>query len=211
MHYDITTVAYVYVDTAHRWTVVANRFDGSEDFLRDWESYKHGFGDASGEYWLGNEYLHYLTNTRSYKLRFDLQDWDGETRHAEYSSFAVTSEADKYRLALGYYSGNASSNQKQDNTGGFRYHNNMQFTTYDNDNDKLLHDNCITSQANGQGYFGGFWYKSCTKVTPTNHYCPSSSCGIFRKHIRWMAWHGNDYSLKTVKMMMRPTNTTDIN
>ena len=54
------------------WTVVLHRSDGSVDFDQDWDSYAAGFGAPHGEYWLGNEYLHYLTNTRSYKLRFEL-------------------------------------------------------------------------------------------------------------------------------------------
>ena len=48
----------------HSWTVILRRFDGSGDYNRNWAEYKSGFGDASGEAWLGNEYLHYLTNTR---------------------------------------------------------------------------------------------------------------------------------------------------
>ena len=107
------------------------RSDASGNFDRSWDEYKQGFGDASGEYWLGNEYLHYLTSNRAYKLRFNLEDWDGNTTYAEYSSFRVTSEADNYRLLLGDYSGTASDDQAQDEAEGFLYHNNMQFSTYD--------------------------------------------------------------------------------
>ena len=46
------------------WTVIVRRFDGSGDYNRSWAEYKSGFGDVSGEAWLGNEYLHYLTNNR---------------------------------------------------------------------------------------------------------------------------------------------------
>ncbi|KAI0224939.1 hypothetical protein LSAT2_024085, partial [Lamellibrachia satsuma] len=48
-----------------------------------------------------------ITSRRNYQLRIDLEDFQGETRHAVYSNFAVASESDKFRLTLGSYRGNA--------------------------------------------------------------------------------------------------------
>ena len=47
--------------------------DGSGFFNRSWVEFKVGFGDPSGNYWLGNDLLSQLTANYRYKLRFDLQ------------------------------------------------------------------------------------------------------------------------------------------
>ena len=89
------------------WTVFQRRLDGSVDFYLDWESYKNGFGDLKGEFWLGNDNLHRLTATDDVILRIDLEDFDGNMTYAEYTTFKVADEADKYRLLIGGYSGTA--------------------------------------------------------------------------------------------------------
>ena len=81
--------------------------DGSVDFYLGWESYKNGFGDLNGEFWLGNDILHRLTAADDVTLRVDLEDFDGDIRYAEYTTFKVADEADKYRLLIGGYSGTA--------------------------------------------------------------------------------------------------------
>ena len=87
------------------WTVFQKRRDGSVNFFRAWDDYKRGFGNLNGEFWLGLDKIHRLTVSGGYKLRVDLEDIDGKTAFAEYSSFAVTSERTKYQLSLGSYSG----------------------------------------------------------------------------------------------------------
>ncbi len=87
------------------WTVFQKRRDGSVDFYRGWDDYKRGFGHLNGEFWLGLDKINRLTVSSSNKLRVDLEDVPGKTAFAEYSSFAVATETNKYRLSLGSYSG----------------------------------------------------------------------------------------------------------
>ena len=81
------------------------RLDGSVDFNRDWAEYKRGFGNLSGEFWLGLDKIHRLTSNESYKLRVDLEGFAGNTSYAEYDLFKIASEGEKYVLSVGSYSG----------------------------------------------------------------------------------------------------------
>ena len=130
--------------------LIQQNVDGSNFFNRSWMEFKVGFGDPSGNYWLGNDLLSQLTLTGRYKLRFDLQSRNHSYwYYAEYSTFIVLSEAHNYRMFVGGYSGNAGD--------AFRSHNGMMFTTYDSDNDELSY-NCAASRG------GGFWFWSCDSV-----------------------------------------------
>ena len=114
---------------------------------RSWAEYKVGFGDPSGNYWLGNDLLSQLTANNSYKLRIDLQQRDtGNWNYAEYSTFIVLSEANNYTLQAGGFSGNASYNALG------AWHNGRQFSTIDRDHDRWSSGNCAATRG------GGFWW-----------------------------------------------------
>ena len=83
------------------------RLDGSVDFYLNWNDYKIGFGNLSGEFWLGLDKIHRLTsdNTNIMMLRVDMEDFEGNTSYAEYNLFGVMSMKDKFKLILGSYSG----------------------------------------------------------------------------------------------------------
>ena len=61
------------------WTVFQKRLDGSVNF-RGWSEYKNGFGHLKGEYWLGLDKIHRLTQAQRNKLRVDLEDIKGEAK-----------------------------------------------------------------------------------------------------------------------------------
>ncbi|CAH1224803.1 ANGPT2 [Branchiostoma lanceolatum] len=186
---------YCDMDTAGGgWTVIQRRQDGSVPFNRTWEEYKQGFGDKNGEYWLGNENIHLLTTQKSYTLRIDMSDWEGESRFAVYSTFRVSSESDGYRLSIAGYSGDAG-----DSMAGSHSLNGRRFSTVDRDND-VSSAHC--SQRWGQG---GWWFRHCSHSLLNGRYlgnCGSSCPGS--QGVVWYHWRGWYYSLKSVSMKIRP-------
>ncbi|XP_041908613.1 ficolin-1-like isoform X1 [Corvus kubaryi] len=90
------------------WIVFQRRWDGSVNFLRDWDSYKRGFGNQLTEFWMGNDNIHFLTSLGPCELRIDLRDFENNYYFAKYASFRVSGESEKYRLVLGdFLGGNA--------------------------------------------------------------------------------------------------------
>ncbi|XP_078357531.1 microfibril-associated glycoprotein 4-like isoform X1 [Oculina patagonica] len=170
------------------WTVFQRRLDGSVDFYLGWESYKNGFGDLNGEFWLGNENLHNLTATDDVMLRVDLEDFDGDIRYAEYTTFKVADEGDKYRLLIGGYSGTAGDSMA--------FQNGMQFSTKDDDNDQYSGD-CA------QTYKGAWWYMKCHNSNLNGLYLsgPHSSQA---EGVNWLSFRGFGYSLKRTEMKVKP-------
>ena len=76
------------------------RQDGSIDFNRGWADYKAGFGNLSGEFWLGNDNLHLLTKGGHHTLRIRLENND----HAEEvrcHNFIIDKEVNKYMIHVG--------------------------------------------------------------------------------------------------------------
>ena len=121
----------------------------SNFFNRSWAEFKVGFGDPSGNYWIGNDRLSQLTANGRYKLKFDLQVLSTRKWYwAEYSTFRVMTEADNYKVQVSGFSGNANFDAFGDKPTNEA--NELQFTTYDRDNDLSPNGNCAMT------YGGGF-------------------------------------------------------
>ncbi|XP_035664243.1 fibrinogen-like protein 1 [Branchiostoma floridae] len=191
--------AYCDMETAGGgWTVIQRRQDGSVPFNRTWEEYKLGFGNLSGEYWLGNDNIHLLTSQTDYTLRVDLVDYSGfdlyNTAYEEYSSFRVSSESDQYRLHISGYSGTAG-NSMRTNDGWW-------FSTLDRDNDI---DRLHCSQWHGQA---GWWFRGykCTDSNLNGRYlgdCVGYWCQVL-EGMFWYTWRHRIRSLKASSMKIRP-------
>ena len=169
------------------WLLIQRRQDGSGDFFRPWADYQKGFGDISGEFWLGNDFLHLLTANVSQELRVDLMDFGGNTAYAKYSSFVVGPSTENYKLAVSGYSGTAGD--------ALEYHDGMEFSAVDRDNDKTSGD-CVAN------YKGGWWYNSCFHTNPNGLYMDSAQND--KKSANWWEWKRSSEALKQIEMKIRP-------
>jgi len=156
--YRITTInnrtIHVYCDQTGNgggWTVIQRRMDGSENFFRNWQSYKQGFGKLQHEFWLGNENIHLLTAPEFYpkgskaviivRPRSSSSYWTNY-----YSNFQVYSEKYKFKLKVTSPSGSYASYLTS-------YSNQRYFSTYDRDNDGSYSYNCARNYN-----FAGWWF-----------------------------------------------------
>ncbi|CAH1802396.1 unnamed protein product [Owenia fusiformis] len=171
------------------WLILAHRFDGSVDFNVEWILYKHGFGFLKGGHFKGMDNIVAVLQQKKFKARFELTTWENETRYAEYTTFDINDEKDKYRLNIDGYNGTAGDSMRASNGD--------QFSTNDSDNDGpyWFGDGCSGAVAS---IFGE--YPNGPKC-PNAHYC-----------ISWYFWPtdlpGVDsnslYSFKEVKLKIQP-------
>ena len=63
-------------------------------------------------HFIGNELIHQLTNDgRTYTLRVDLTDYDGESIYAKYRKFSIGPESDNYTLHVSDYDDNSTASK----------------------------------------------------------------------------------------------------
>ena len=160
------------------WTVFQRRKDGSVDFYRNWTEYENGFGDASGEFWLGNKWIHLLTSLGPTELRIDFNG----SEYVKYRRFSVGNAATKYRLSVSGQSGNEPHGDR------LSYHNNMSFSTFDKDNDQTQ-GNCAVT------HVGAWWYNACYNSNLNGVYGALDYTGI-----QWTSLADNVQSFTEMKL-----------
>lgn len=159
------------------------------NFYRPWEQYVAGFGNADGEYWLGLNFIHWITAKRPQELLVEVEDFEGNKTSARYSSFSVGGECGGYKLEVsGFIDGGAGDS--------LTYHNGMKFSTFDKDQD-------VSPQNCARQYLGAFWYNDCHFTNPNGIYRWGADGTIFAVGIEWRTFRGLDYSLKSISMKMR--------
>ena len=169
------------------WIVFQRRMDGSRDFYLDWKNYDLGFGRLEEEFWLGLNTIHRLTPS-NVSLRVDLEDFDGNRRFAQYSTFSIGNALTQYNLTVCGYTGNAGDSMA--------FHNGMKFSTKDRDNDHSNPGSCAIR------FKGGWWYRDCHNANLNGRYLfgPITS---YADGVIWYHWKGHYYSLKYSEMKLR--------
>ena len=167
------------------WTVFQRRQDGSVDFYRNWVDYKNGFGNLTGEFWLGLDKIHRLTKMPQV-LRIELGDFSGNKRHAKYTNFTIANETMKYKIKFGQYSGNAGDS--------LRWHHGMKFTTKDSDND-IWGGNCAKT------YKGAWWHSNCHRSNLNGIYIEDGT-SMDGRGLRWYTWKSNVKKFTEMKVRL---------
>ncbi|XP_029369376.1 angiopoietin-2b isoform X1 [Echeneis naucrates] len=174
------------------WTVLQHRTNGSVNFHRGWRDYKMGFGEPSGEHWLGNDIIHKLTSSQEYSLQVQLKDREGNEAFSHYDRFYIDGEDSNYSLHAEGFSGTAGRTSSLT-------HNGTQFSTKDRDNDLCT---CKCSQLAS----GGWWFEACGPSNLNGIYYPASTSVVRYNGIKWYYWKGPNLMATMTTMMVRPAN-----
>ena len=119
------------------------------NFTRPWADYERGFGDLNTEFWYGLRNIHCLTEREEVELQIEVRKDDGTGQVWTYGYFEVDGPETNYTLHIGQAQG------PSDGGDGMAYHNGMQFSTTDRDNDVASY-NCASNYGGS-----GWWYKNC--------------------------------------------------
>jgi len=180
------------------WTVLILRQQQEPqlNFRRDFDEYEEGFGDVSGEHWIGLETMQQLTNSDDYELMVTMARGE-EKAVSFYSNFRVEPGSYARLRVSGFDAANS--------TGGdsLWYHDGMAFTTKDRDRDQGYGFNC----AHVSGH-GGNWFNGCHRANPTGLYGGDRSVFAKSDHfLEWRHWQGSHNYLSDFAMMIRPRGT----
>ncbi|XP_074524457.1 angiopoietin-related protein 4-like [Halichoeres trimaculatus] len=176
------------------WAVVQKRLDGSQNFNHLWESYKRGFGNLNGEFWLGLENIHSLSKQGEYVLQVEVTDSAGQQQASRYA-FQLDGEEKMFSLHLQPESEGQENIMTTGATG-------LPFSTADRDNDLTKDLNCAELLS------GGWWFSSCGDSNLNGRYPRRPN--MLRQHqsrrrgMFWTSSKGPNTSVKTTVLKIAP-------
>ena len=114
----------------------------------------------NGEFWYGLRNIHCLTTREDVELQIEVRRSD-DSQVWTYGQFVVDGPEYNYTLHIGQAVGPSSGFDSM------AYHNEMQFSTTDRDNDVRSYANCASYNGGG-----GWWYKTCYHSQLTGTHSP---------------------------------------
>ena len=161
-------------------------------FERNWDEYAAGFGDVEGNFWLGLENIHRLTEAQPMRLQIDIVPFNIPAVSIPYQQFHVGDAASDYLL-------NITSDTPGDRTlyNSFTYNSGWRFSTYDRDNSR--HRYCP------RYYRAGWWFNHCTYMNLNGVY--GSANGTTQGTLRfYILSEVRNEPIRTVTMKIRAIN-----
>ncbi|ALC47685.1 maker249 [Drosophila busckii] len=176
------------------WLVIMRRYDGSVNFYRNWTQYKNGFGELSGEFFIGLDRLHAITASQEHELYIHVEDFDGNSRYARFDDFVISSEHQFYEIQrLGSYTGDVGDVMS--------YHRNGKFSTFDKKNEN-------STSTYTEIHMGAWWYQEGAASNLFGLYMSGPVDAEWRhKSMSLYTWRGWSYSLRVAQMMVKPKCT----
>ncbi|XP_060064169.1 angiopoietin-related protein 1-like [Ylistrum balloti] len=157
-----------------RTYIQIRHYGGNETlFTQNWNAYKNGFGDVSEtnrlerNFWLGNEKIYYLTNSKEYSLIIQLVE-DRYISFGQYrlDDFLVKNEANLY--AMSYENAYPYRTQQMVFGDSMASSKGAKFSTFDKDND-MSEGNC--AELHGAGW----WFSDCARCNPNGRLWPGGT------------------------------------
>ena len=193
---NVTKTVYCDQDTeGGGWTVFLRNAHSLITFNKKWNEYKDGFGAVEYDFWLGNEFMYNATKlynshvSKTAELYIVVASTDDKKFYTMYKNFAILSEATNYTLQVSHHFKGTMGD-------GLEYHNNMEFSTKDRDNDLDTGD-CANSHG---GY--GWWFNKCFRAFLTRMKFDPVNLRL-EPAPRWWFIYYKHHDLKNATMMFR--------
>ena len=164
------------------WVIIQRRVDASVSFERSWNEYAAGFGDVDGNFWLGLDTIHDITEAQPMKLQIDVVPFNYPAVSIPYPYFHVSNAASQYVLTI---TSNTPGHESLCNS--FNYQTGWPFSTFDRDNDG-------TSTHCASAHRAGWWFSECYKLNLN---------GVYGSTMRMHYLSG---TIRTVTMKIRAIN-----
>jgi ficolin len=180
------------------WTVIQRRQDSTVSFDRSYGSYRQGFGNLHGNFWLGLDKIRRLILSDHQNLLmevyFGVEAFFKHSTYARYNQFSIGPRVSGYRLTIGGYDASSGAGDSMSSLNG------QKFST------RNTQEHCKKrNHFPGHTYSGGWWFRNCIYNTNLNgRYYEDGPNLDATDGISWYSWLGK-HSLKTTVIAIRPT------